>query len=843
MVSGRLASKWVALITVVLVSSSIAFYHLAPNPSPAASSPIRPGGMQIRESYGKLPLSFEANQGQTDPQVRFLARGLGYSLFLTSSEAVLSLARAQGSDGNAAVLRMKFIGANPRSEVRGLEALPAKSNYLQGGDPSRWRTGVPHYARVRYTNIYPGIDMVYYGKQGELEYDFVLAPGASPSRINLEFEGVSKLKIDSGGNLVLRTPAGEVLQKRPLLYQVVQGIRKEISGRYILKRKHHVGFEVESHDPSLPLVIDPVLAYSTYLGAATGDAGQGIAVDASGSAYITGYTSSVAFPTLNPFQASYAGGSCVFSFIPCGDAFVTKLNAAGTELVYSTYLGGSLDDFGKSIAVDAAGNAYVTGDTSSTNFPTTQSAYQTAYAGGRDAFVAKLNVTGSALVYSTYLGGTALDQANGIALGPAGAACVIGSTTSNDFPTASPFQGVNAGNTDAFITYLNASGSALLSSSFLGGSNQDTAYGIAVNSSGDVYVAGSTSSGNFPTANAFQTINGGATDAFVTKFNSIGSVLVYSTYLGGVAYDQAKGIAIDVSGNAYVTGDTQSPNFPTAVPFDGTYGGGLCGPPEFSFSCRDAFVTKLSSTGAALVYSTYLGGAGYSNDDLGSAIAVDSTGVAYVTGNTRSTDFPTLNAIQAIHGGQGAGDAFVTKFAQGGSSLLYSTYLGGSGDDWGSSIAVGAPGNVYLTGYTNSANFPIATPFDGTYGSIRDAFVSKIADIPQITLDIQMSQTTYFNGNIVTASEFRLKNETAQNEKVEVKVWLRIPGMSPISILNLGSDGTFVVAANFDQNFGPITLFQMGLEMPSGTYEFSSRMVDPFTGKLISEDPTTFVKP
>jgi hypothetical protein len=632
------------------------------------------------------------------------------------------------------------------------------------------------------------------------------------------------------------------VQKKPLLYQVVQGIRKEVSGRYMMKRKHHVGFEVGSHDPSLPLIIDPVLAYSTYLGAASPEAGQDIAVDAAGSAYITGYTSSVAFPTQNPFQANYAGDSCFISVIPCGDAFVTKLNADGSALVYSTYLGGSLDDLGKSIAVDAVGNAYVTGDTFSTNFPTTMGAFQTTYAGGKDAFVTKLNATGSALLYSTYLGGTASDEGNGIAFGLSGA-YVIGSTASNDFPTASPFQGARAGSSDAFITYLNASGSALLASSFLGGSNLDTAYGIDVDSSGNVYVAGSTSSINFPTANAFQTINGGATDAFVSKFNAIGSGLVYSTYLGGAASDQAKGIAVDASGNAYVTGDTQSANFPTAAPFDATYGGGTCGAPEFSFNCRDAFVTKLSSTGTTLVYSTYLGGAGFSNDDQGSAIAVDSAGIAYVTGTTRSTNFPTLNALQVILGGEGAGDAFVTKFAPAGSSLLYSTYLGGNSDDWGLSIALGAPGNVYLTGYTFSTNFPTANPFDGTYANVRDAFISKIAEIPQIILDIQMSQTRYFNGQTVIAQEFRLKNETATSEEVELKVWLGIPGLSPISILNLGSDGTLIVPANFDQNFGPVTLFQMGFEMPSGTYEFSSRMVHPVTGKLISEDPTTFIKP
>src|SRR5438477_2498195 len=396
---------------------------------------------RVSQSYGKLPLHFEANEGQTHHDVRFLARGAGYSLYLTAGEAVLVLTkpnpdakrdahstperRGTQARGTPVVVRMSLVGAAPKPPVSGLDELPGKANYLIGKDPTKWRTNVPTYAKVHYRAVYPGIDLVYYGNQRQLEYDFVVAPGADPNRIVLGFQGAERLEINAEGELVLHA-AGEVIRQRvPVTYQEINGVRTKLEGRYVLKDAHRVGFQVAAYDQNRPLVIDPTLVYATYLGSSGWDYGSGIAVDAAGSAYVTGSTSSADFPTANALQAAKAGFQ---------NAFVTKLNPTGSALVYSTYLGGSRGDEGFGIAVDAAGSAYVTGGTGSADFPTTAGAFQTTYGGG-DAFVTKLNATGTALVYSTYLGGSRGDGGFGIAVDAAGSAYVTGSTNSTDFPT------------------------------------------------------------------------------------------------------------------------------------------------------------------------------------------------------------------------------------------------------------------------------------------------------------------------------------------------------------------------------------------------------------------------
>ncbi|TMI08125.1 MAG: hypothetical protein E6H40_12740 [Betaproteobacteria bacterium] len=624
---------------------------------------------RVSQSYGKLPLHFEANQGQTHQDVRFLARGSGYSLYLTAGEAVLVLTKpnpdATQARGTPVVVRMSVVGAAPKPLVSGLDELPGKANYLIG-NPAKWRTNVPTYAKVHYRAVYPGIDLVYYGNQRQLEYDFVVSPGADPEKIVLGFQGAERLEINAEGELVLHA-AGEVIRQRvPVIYQEINGVRTKIEGRYVLKDAHRVGFQVAAYDPSRPLVIDPTLVYATYLGSSGWDYGSGIAVDAAGSAYVTGSTSSADFPTANALQAAKAGFQ---------NAFVTKLNPTGSALVYSTYLGGSGGDGGTGIAVDAAGSAYVTGSTSSIDFPTVNP-LQAAYGGDGDAFVSKLDAAGSALLYSTYLGGSGADAGYGIAVDTLGNAYVTGETRSTDFPTTP-------------------------------GAIQTTYGGSCMNCVGD---------------------------AFVTKLDATGSALVYSTYLGGSSGDEGFGIAVDAAGSAYVTGGTGSADFPTtAGAFQTTYGGG------------DAFVTKLNATGTALVYSTYLGGSG---NDYGSGIAVDAAGSAYVSGSTSSTDFPTANPSQAAYGGgvaEGGGttgaDAFVSKLDATGSALLYSTYLGGSSNEYGRGIAVDAAGAAYVTGFTKSTDFTAGctapcTVLDGTFsgrstpfGVPYDAFVAKIADM------------------------------------------------------------------------------------------------------------------
>jgi hypothetical protein len=665
-------------------------------------------------AYGQLPLSFEANEGQADPSVNFLSRGNGYALFLTPREAVLSLRKAENTQGADAprspadVLRMQLIGGNMAPAMAGLDQMPGVSNYFMGNDTSRWHTNIPNYARVAYRNVYPGIDLIYDGNRGQLEYDFVVAPGANPGVIQLAFQGAQNMAVDAQGNLVLHTAGGDLVEQAPALYQDVGGIRQVVAGHYLIEATGQVGFAVAAYNTSRPLVIDPTLTYSTYLGGS--DGGLGIAVDQAGNAYVTGSTDATDFPTANAFQNSLGAGGV--------GAFVTKLSPDGKTLVYSTYLGGSshLGEEGAAIAVDASGNAYVTGFTSSTDFPT-MNALQPMSGGGKDAFVAELNASGTALVYSTYLGGSSDEEGKGIAVDAAGNAHVTGFTFSSNFPTMNALQPMSGGGKDAFVAELSAGGTSLIYSTYLGGSDYDEGDGIAVDSSG-TYVVGGTLSTNFPTVNPLQA---SFSRLFVAKLNSTGTALVYSTYLGNSAFETipsefgGSGIAVDSNGSAYVTTATGSHTFPVVNGVQTTNHGVI-----------NAFVAKFNAAGSALVYSTYLGG---SANAVSTGIAVDSSGNAYVTGFTVSRDFPTARALQPGFGG--GTDAFVTELNAAGSALVYSTYLGGSNTDEGHAIAVDASGNVYVTGNTNSSDFPTANALQpGLVMGSEDAFITKIPPNP-----------------------------------------------------------------------------------------------------------------
>jgi hypothetical protein len=714
---------------------------------------------RVSESYGKLPLQFEANRGQTHKDVRFLSRGPGYSLYLTAGEAVLVLAkpnpdvkrdpRNAKAQAKQVALRMSLVGAARKPLVSGLDELPGKANYFIGKDPAKWRTNVPTYARVHYREVYPGVDLVYYGNQRQLEYDFVVAPGADPKKIVLDFKGADKLEIDAQGDLVLHGSGGNVRQHKPVIYQNIDGVRREIAGDYVRKGAYRVGFQVAAYDTRQPLVIDPVvLSYSTYLGGNGGDFGAAIAIDAGGNAYVTGNTGSTDFPTTaGAFQVPFGGNIN-------GDAFVTKLNPTGTALVYSTYLGGIDDDYGSGIAVDTGGNAYVTGYTRSNNFPITAGAFQTTFAdpaGSGNVFVTKINPTGTALVYSTYLGGSGDEftdlPGNGIGLDSSGSAYVTGSTRSTDFPTTSgAFQSVHSGAFDnPFVTKLDPTGSTLIYSTFLG---EGLGKGIAVDTNGNAYVTGEIQ-GPFPTTSgAVQRTSGGA---FVTKLDPTGTTLIYSTLLGG-GRDGGEAIAVDAEGNAYVTGFTFSDSFPTTPgAFQPVFGDALDPPSRFGPD-PDAFVTKLNPTGSALVYSTYLGGNGA---EFGRGIAVDASGNAYVTGSTASLNFPTIpGAFQPILGG-GPYDAFVTKLHSTGAVLVYSSYLGGIDADAGQGIALDANANAYVTGSTASKDFPItAGAFQPVFSDalnrfpVPDAFVAKIVDLLPLP-----SPTATGSGSTTTRSE------------------------------------------------------------------------------------------
>jgi len=688
---------------------------------------------QIVERYGHLPLSFEANTGPIDARVNFISRGPGYTLYLTPTEAVLTLhkgadrpspteLRRDESTPAADVVRMTLLDGNPRAPAAAMEPLPGTVNYFIGNDPSRWRHTIPLYARAGFGCVYRGVDLTYYGTQGQLEYDFAVAPGTDPRVITLAFDGVRQTRVDPIGELVLLTAGGEVRFHAPRSYQPHDGQPREVASHYLMTGKNRVGFLVADYDRHQPLVIDPVLVYSTYLGGNSGyygDYGNGITVDAAGNAYVIGGTESSNFPTTNAFQSINAGTSI--------SAFITKLGPGGSNLIYSTYLGGSIRDCGNGIAVDAAGNAYVSGWTLSTNFPT-RNAFQPAIGGVTNAFVAKLGPGGSNLIYSTFLGGTGgylNDWANAIAVDTAGCAYVAGSTTSTNFPTRNAFQatlGCPAGN--AFVTKIGPDGSNLIYSTFLGGTGSkggtvgDNANGIAVDAAGNAYVTGYTSSTNFPTRNAFQaTLRSPVSNGFVTKLGPDGSNLVYSTYLGGngTGYsDYGYAIAVDAADCAYVTGLAGSTNFPTRNAFQPALHGN-----------QNAFVTKLGPGGSNLVYSTYLGG---NYIDAGFGIAVDAATNTYVAGYTFSATFPTRNAFQPALGGDA--NAFVTELDASGSNLIYSTFLGGNGVDLGYALAVDAAGNAYVTGTAKSGNFPTTNAFQSVLrSSWGNAFVTKIGGL------------------------------------------------------------------------------------------------------------------
>jgi hypothetical protein len=742
----------------------LALTLVASQPISAQGIGLVPSKPQVAENYGRSILSFEANRGQTDARVRFQARGLGYGIFLTDKGAVLALSKAapedtQVSDTKATafkratmrphkptrqhtdVVRLELSGARVDVSPEGQGWLAGKANYFLGNDPTMWHSDVPTCARVRYAHVYDGVDLVYYGNQRQLEYDFVVAPHADPAQIRLRFAGARALSVTRQGDLQIDGRHGSISFQRPVLYQELNGRRQPVEGSFALAANRTVAFQVGRYNPDLPLTIDPVLVYSTYLGGSVTDSAYAIAVDSSGSAYVAGSTQSTNFPVTsaafqNTNKASNGGAT----------AFITKLDPTGTTVIYSTYLGGSQGDGAAGIAVDSSGNAYVTGATGSTDFPVTSGAFQTTKksTGVVTAFVTKLNPTGSALVYSTYLGGShgdgiggpQGDAAAGVAVDSAGDAYVTGSTGSVDFPvTTGAFQITNrALFGTAFVTELNPTGTALVYSTYLGGEFSDAANGIAVDPSGSAYVTGSTQSYGFPVTNgALQASSTSADvgDGFVTKLNPTGSDLVFSTYLGGrscgfltyiyglICGTGPAGIAVDSSGGAYVTGWTEAIDFPVTNGAFQTTDQTIYGDPYSNVGT--AFVTKFDPAGP-VVYSTFLGGP---TTARATAIAADSSGNAYVTGYTSYSYFPITcgGVFQASN--NGSTNAFVTELNSTGSALIYSTYLGGSAGDAAYAIAVDSSDDAYVAGHALSSNFPVTSGAFQTTPSGQNAFVTK----------------------------------------------------------------------------------------------------------------------
>jgi len=707
--------------------------------------------------FPSLPLAFEVNRGQADGQVRFLAHGTGYMLFLTATGATVSLPtssalpfrglpgtdrrRGAGRDSQgpagtgAAVVQLRFAGGDPDARVVGLNRLPGEVNYLIGHDPRGWRTAIPTYARVAYRNVYPGVSIVYHGTPRRLEYDVVAAPGATVDRVQLDVDGAKRLQLDAAGALTLQTAAGlVVVAAKPLVYQEVDGHRRTVTGRYVLTGQHRVSFRIGRHAPARPLTIAPVLDTrpsgvpdinqgrssgtldarlhappglddATYLGGSNLEDGLGLAVDPAGDTFVTGQTGSTDFPTRRAVQAMHGPG--------VSRVFVSKLNPTGTALLYSTYLGGSNYDSGQSIAVDHAGRAYVTGYTDSSDFPT-RHALQRHSGGSYDAFVLELNRRGDGLVYSTYLGGRGADGGFGVAADRAGNTYVAGATRSSDFPVRHALQARRSSSTlaNAFLAKLTPEGRTLVYSTVLGGSNGGEGNSVAVDTAGDAYFYGDSLSHDFPLKNALQpTYAGGRTDTVVVKLNPKGRLL-FSTYLGGNGFDRGQAIAVDNHRNVYVTGETTSTNFPTtAGAIQRRYGGGR----------DDSFVAKLDASGQHLIYSTYIGGRGV---DTPYAIVSDRRGRAYVVGITGSPNFPTVHALEPAK--RGNRDAYVCVLDPTGRNLTFSTYIGGDANTFGAGIGLDSQGNVYIAGQTNSTNLATTGVFQRREGGSYDAFSGKI---------------------------------------------------------------------------------------------------------------------
>ena len=725
---------------VIVVLTSLNATGLAPIQS---NIPIK------EDSIARLsdsPAFFEENRGQFNEKVRFFARGTGdRSLFLTATDAVYVLsdheaavqdpkkAGSQKASRRSTAVYMTLAGANPDAVFAGTEQIDHRTNYFKGTE-SDWRTNIPNFRQVRASGIYEGIDMVWYGKTSGVQYDFVVSPDADPEQIEWEVKGAKNVAIAPNGDLVITTDHGEIRQSAPFTFQQTDGLKTEVPSGFVMSKvsesnieSFRVKFSLGDYDRSRPLTIDPSvnlsgIAFSTLIGGPINDQGNAVALDGAGSIYVTGKVPSPTFPTsAGTFDTTHNG---------MDDIFVVKFNAAGSSLHYSTFIGGSDEDIATDIAVDPAGNVFLTGLTvdGTLDYPTTVGTFDTTPNGGQDVFVAKLNATGSALLFSTLIGGSGDELGYGIAFDPSGNAFLMGGTLSSNFPTtAGAFDTGYNGSGDVFAAKINATGTALIYSTFLGGSDFDHGYGLAVDPAGNSYLTGHTYNAATPyptTAGAFDTVHNGFDDVFVTKLNPSGTALIYSTFLGGLGSDRGFDVEVDSSGNAFVTGHTldSAPDFPVTVgAFDTTHNGG-----------EDVFATKLNAAGSALVYSTFLGGSG---NDQGHAIITDANGNAHLMGFTddAATDFPTTaNAYNSTN--NGAIDVFLTKLDPTGSALSYSTFIGGSGVDRGTGIVLDSSGNTYLAGLTldDATDYPTTVgAYDRTHNGGADVFVTKFSGAPR----------------------------------------------------------------------------------------------------------------
>ena len=702
------------LATHMLRLARLGFFLSAASMLAAAGGLSRPDAAlsQARTALARLPLRFEANRGQWDPAVRYAARANGYALLLTAAGPVVALPGSQR-------VAIRLLDSNPAAPIEALDPLPSHTDYFLGSR-DRWRTDIPNYSRVRYRAAYPGIDVVYYGNPSRLEYDFVLQPGADPRAIRLQFRGAGRLSITPEGDLAFESAGTRMVQEKPVIYQEDRrsAVRRQVQGRYVLMARNVVGIRLEHYDRTAPLVIDPTLVYSTFMGGSESDQITAAKLDSAGRLYVAGSTTTNdLLATTNTYQAANAGGTDVFV------AVIDTTPGKGFPILYFTYVGGSGTDIPLAMALDSSSNIYLTGTTTSTDFPTAGSAIQTAGAGSNivSGFVLELNPglsSGtSSLAYSSYLGGTTGNQsANAIALDSGGNIYVIGSTKATDFPVSSTaYQSTLNGLQDAFLCKITTSSSTLVYSTYLGGELEDDGRGIAVASNGQVYFAVNTNSTQFPLAGvAYASSLAGNYDIIIGAMDMTQSgtgSLVYATYFGGSDNDVARKLALDANGNLLLTGYTLSYDFPvTQDALQPVYGGN-----------GDAFVLVVNPRNPAfLLYSSYLGGA---DGEAGNDIAADSAGFLYVTGYTLSPNFPTTaDALQPAWGR--SIDIFVTKLqrgAAGPAGLKWSTYFGSGTANSGLALVLGLDGTVYVAGYAGSQ-------FQATSGATQGAFDGGYSD-------------------------------------------------------------------------------------------------------------------
>ncbi len=755
-----------------------------------------------------LELSFEANHGQAAPEIRYLARAPGYSLYLGADHARLHLS-------GDTVVRISPVDAADRPRLQAVSPQTRRSHYFLGESRNSWRASVGHYGGVEYRNVYPGIDWVFRSgrvRHGELEYDFVVNPGADPASIGIELEGIDGIALAADGSLVIRTRAGELHQSAPVVFQDIGGERTHVPGRYRLGPEGQVGFEIGDYDRARPLVIDPELVFSTYIGGSGDDDGlddTGLAIDAAQNAYLVGTTDSLDLPGAGNVLA---GGT---------DVFVTKVAADGSSIIYTTYIGGSGDDIGRSVTVDEFGNAFVTGETFSTDFPTVAAAQPGFGGGSSDSFLVRLDSTGSTLLYSTYFGGSGDESGKSIAPDASGGTFMFGDTTSADLPVVNAFQPVfGGGPDDAFAMRLDDSGSGITFATYIGGSGGETARELSIDGNGNVLFAGFTnSSTDFPVVNAFQPVfGGGLNDGFVTGLTPAGT-LFYSTFIGGLGIDVVTGVDHDEFGNIYLSGDTNSPNFPTLNAFQTSFAGGIF----------DTWLAKLRPDGTTLVYATYFGGP---DDESVHHLVVDDSGNAYPLGHSNGPGFPLLDPVQSVYGG-GTDDIFSARVDPAG-NLVFSTFLGGNGADRGNASAVlPGGGDVFFTSDSASTDFPVLDALQSTSGGGLDLTLSRLTEPgPEVTVSlVDTGGTTRFRVTVA--------NGAAETRQVELKVWLDAPELDLlVSLLGIPTPVLTLPAS-----LAPVQIIDFpvpaGLSFP-GT-RAGARIVRAETGAVISKSVCTTV--